>query len=57
MVFFLSILAAYAILTLHLVLIVGMGLIVIFPRGIIQYMLWIFLDGSILLLGSGYYFY
>ena len=30
---------------------------VIFFRGIIQYMIWIFLGGMLLLMGSGYYFY
>ncbi|MBW2592426.1 MAG: SHOCT domain-containing protein [Deltaproteobacteria bacterium] len=54
---FKSILAAYAILILHVLLIAGMGLMVIFFRGIIQYMLWIFLGGTAFLLGSGYYFY
>jgi len=54
---FKSILAAYAILILHVLLIAGMGLMVIFFRGIIQYMLWIFLGGSVLVLGSGFYFY
>jgi hypothetical protein len=54
---FTSIMAAYAILILHVLLIAGMGLMVIFFRGIIQYMIWIFLGGALLLLGSGYYFY
>ena len=54
---FKSIMAAYAILILHVLLIAGMGLMVIFFRGIIQYMIWIFLGGALLLLGSGYYFY
>lgn len=54
---FKSILAAYAILILHALLIVGIGLIVIFFRGILQYLPWIFLGGTAFLLGSSYYFY
>lgn len=54
---FTSILAAYSILILHVLLIAAMGLMVIFFRGIIQYMLWIFLGGTAIILGSGYYFY
>lgn len=48
---------SYFVLVLHVVLIVGLGLLVIFFRGIIQYMLWIFLGGSAVIAGSGYVFY
>jgi hypothetical protein len=54
---FKSVMLAYFVLVLHLILMVGLGLLVIFFRGIIQYMLWIFLAGSAAIVGSGYYFY
>jgi hypothetical protein len=54
---FKSVMLAYFILALHVVLIVCLGLLVLFFRGIIQYMFWIFLAGAAAVLGSGYYFY
>lgn len=54
---FKSILVAYAILFLHVLLIAGLGMLVLFFRGIVQYMIWIFLGGTALVLGSAYYFY
>jgi hypothetical protein len=54
---FKSVMLAYFILVLHVLLMVGLGLLVIFFRGIIQYMLWIFLAGSAAIIASGYYFY
>lgn len=54
---FRSVMMAYMILVLHLVLIAGLGLLVLFFRGIVQYMLWIFLFGAAALMGSGYWFY
>jgi hypothetical protein len=54
---FKSVMLAYFVLVLHVLLIVGLGLLVIFFRGIIHYMLWIFLAGSAAIIGSGYYFY
>lgn len=54
---FKSVMLAYFILALHVLLIVGLGLLVIFFRGIVQYMLWIFLAGSAAVIASGYYFY
>ena len=54
---FKSVMLAYFVLILHVFLMVGLGLLVIFFRGIIQYMLWIFLAGSAAIIGSGYYFY
>jgi hypothetical protein len=54
---FKSVMLAYFVLVLHVLLIVGLGLLVIFFRGIIQYMFWIFLAGTAAIIGSGYYFY
>ena len=54
---FKSVMLAYFILVLHVLLMVGLGLLVIFFRGIIHYMLWIFLAGSAAIIASGYYFY
>lgn len=52
-----SILLAYLILALHIILIAGLGLLVIFFAGIINYMLWIFLGCLSLVIFSGYYIY
>lgn len=54
---FRGILLAHLILFLHLLLIAGLGLLVIFFYGISQYMLWIFLGASIILAGCGFLFY
>jgi hypothetical protein len=54
---FKSILMAYLILVLHVVLITGLVLLVIFFRGIINYMIWIFLAGTAAILASAYHFY
>lgn len=54
---FKSVLMAYFILLLHILLVAGLVLLVIFFRGIINYMLWIFIAGSIAVLASGYHFY
>jgi len=48
---------AYFILVLHVILVAGLVLMVIFFRGIINYMVWIFLGGLIAILASGYHFY
>lgn len=48
---------AYAILLLHLVLIAGLGLVVIFLTGIANYLFWIVFSGMILVAVSGYLFY
>ena len=39
---------------MHLVFIVGLGIVIIFFRGISQYMLWIFLGATVALIASGY---
>ncbi len=54
---FKSVLMAYFILVLHVVLITGLVLLVIFFRGIINYMIWIFLGGTAAILASAYHFY
>jgi hypothetical protein len=51
------VLMAYLILVLHVVLITGLVLLVIFFRGIINYMIWIFLGGTAAILASAYHFY
>lgn len=55
--YFKSILMAYFILVLHLVLIAALVLMVIFFRGIIDYMIWIFAGALIAIIGSGFHFY
>ncbi|MDJ0884789.1 MAG: SHOCT domain-containing protein [Desulfobacterales bacterium] len=54
---FKGVMVAYLILVLHVVLLVGLGFLVFFFRGIVNYMLWIFLIGAVLILVSGYWFY
>lgn len=48
---------AYFILVLHVILIAGLVLMVIFFRGIINYMIWIFLGGLTVIVVSGIHFY
>jgi hypothetical protein len=52
-----SVLMAYAVLVLHLVLIAGLGLLVLFFRGVVEYMAWIFLGGAAALGASAWHFY
>jgi hypothetical protein len=54
---FKSVLMAYFILILHVFLIAVLGLLVIFFAGIVNYMVWIFLGTSAVILSSGCYFY
>ena len=54
---FKSVMMAYLILVLHVFLIVGLVILVIFLHGLINYMLWIFIGGSAAILASGYHFY
>lgn len=54
---FKSVMMAYAILVLHVLLIAGLGILVLFFRGIVQYMFWIFLAGASGIAFSGYLFY
>jgi len=41
-----SVFTAYFILVLHIFLIAGLGVLVLFFRGVVSYMLWIFLGGT-----------
>lgn len=52
-----SVMMAYLILILHVLLLVGLGFLVFFFRGIVQYMVWIVLLGGVVILGSGVWFY
>ncbi len=54
---FKSVLMAYFILVLHVLLIAGLVMLVIFFRGIISYIIWILIGGSVVILASGYHFY
>lgn len=54
---FKSVIMAYMILALHVVLIAGLALLVLFFRGIVNYMLWIFIGGTLVLIASAIYFY
>lgn len=53
---FKSIFIAYGILLLHVILLAALGLLVLFFRGVINYMTWIFLGGATMILASAYYF-
>ena len=52
-----GILLAHLILFLHLLFIVGLGVVIIFFRGVSQYMHWIFLGVTAVLIISGYFCY
>lgn len=54
---FKSIFIAYFILILHLILVASLGVIIIFFRGIINYMPWILFGGIGIVLFSAFYFY
>ena len=54
---FKGVFTAYAILLLHLLLIAGLGLLVLFFRGFITYMIWVFLGGAAIILVSAWLFY
>lgn len=54
---FTSIFAAYTILILHLLLLAGLGLLIIFFGGLVQYLFWVFLGGMALVGLSAYLFY
>ncbi len=49
-----SIFTAYFILILHIFLIAGIGFLVLFFRGVVSYMLWIFLGGTGAMVFLGY---
>ena len=52
-----GIFAGYFVIVLHVILILALALIVIFLRGINEYLTWILLGGFFLIVGSGYFFY
>ncbi len=54
---FKSVLLAYFILAVHVLLIAGLGVLVLFFRGVVNYMFWIFVAGTVLICVSAYYFY
>jgi hypothetical protein len=54
---FKSVLLAYSVLILHVVLIAALGVLVLFFRGVVNYMLWIFMIGTAVILVSSYLFY
>lgn len=51
-----SVFIAYFILLLHILLLAGLGVLIIFFRGIVNYMLWIFLAGTGIIIFSAYRF-
>ena len=54
---FKGVMLAYFILVLHVLLLAGVGLMVIFFRGIINYMLWIVIGGAVIIIAAIYYIY
>lgn len=52
-----GILLAHLILFLHLLFIIGLVIVIIFFHGVSQYMLWIFLGITLMLMASGYFCY
>ena len=54
---FKSILLAYTILVLHVLLLAGMGLLVLFFGGLVRYLFWIVFIGVTLISLSGYLYY
>jgi len=54
---FKGVMLAYLILVLHVVLFAGVVFIVVFFRGIINYMLWIFIGGCLIIIAVIYYIY
>lgn len=49
-----SILAAHLVLILHIMLIAGIGCLILFFRGIVQYMAWILVIGSAMIFFAGW---
>jgi len=52
-----SVFIAYAILALHILLIAGIATLVLFFRGVVDYMLWILVGGLVLIVISAVYFF
>lgn len=51
-----SVFLAYGIVLLNVLLVAAIGLLVLFFRGVVHYMTWIFAAGIIALFATGYYF-
>jgi len=51
-----SVLLAYLILALHVLLIAGMAILVLFFRGVVNYMLWIVIGGIVIVGFSAFWF-
>jgi hypothetical protein len=54
---FKSVLMAYLIVILHILLFAGLALLVLFFRGIVNYTIWIFIGGLVIIIVSLFYFY
>ncbi|NNF98110.1 MAG: SHOCT domain-containing protein [Desulfobacteraceae bacterium] len=54
---FKSVMIAYVVLGLHVLLVAGLGLVVLFFRGVATYMPWIFMGGTLFIVISAYCFY
>ena len=54
---FRGILLAHLVIFLHLLFIIGLGIVIIFFRGVSQYMLWIFLGLTAVFIASGSFCY
>jgi hypothetical protein len=54
---FKSVMLAYMILGMHLLLVAAIFLLIIFLRGVVSYMLWIFIAGAVAILASAFYFF
>ncbi len=52
-----SVLMAYLVLMLHVLLVACLALLILFFRGIVNYMIWIFLGGTLIILFSAWRFY
>jgi hypothetical protein len=52
-----SVFIAYFILLLHILLLAGLGVLILFFRGFVNYMLWIFLAGTGIIIYSTFRFY
>ncbi len=52
-----SLVLASSILIFHVLLLAGLGILVLFFSGIVNYIFWIFLAGSALITGSVYFFF
>ena len=54
---FKSVMLVYMILGMHVLLVAAIVLVIIFLRGVVNYMLWIFVAGAVAILTSALYFF